>query len=68
MKPGTATRRRRLFAALIAVGLSGAAVVMLAEPSQCKLPVTLPQALGLAQAAQGALPIPGPSRANTAGR
>lgn len=152
MKTGTATRRRRLFAALIAVGLPGAAVVMLAEPSatgasdpcaasevartigsvakstgdyldshpetnqamtavlqqpagpqsvgslkgyfeanpkvagdlqslsqpltnlstQCKLPVTLPQALGLAQAAQGAgglagLPGGGPAAGGTQG-
>lgn len=35
--------------------------------SQCKLPVTLPQALGLAQAAQGAGGLPGPAPSKRAG-
>ncbi|MEB3980546.1 hemophore [Mycobacterium sp. 663a-19] len=35
---------------------------------QCKLPITLPQAMGLAQQAQGAAGgLPGPSRQNNAG-
>jgi hemophore len=67
----------------VAVDLQGIAQPMNSLSTQCKLPITLPQALSLAQAAQGAGglplggaqvappaptgPLPGPARPNTAG-
>jgi heme-binding protein len=63
----------------VAVDLQGIAQPMTKLSDQCKLPISLPQALSLAQAAQGATqggaglpnlptgPLPGPARPNTAG-